>query len=147
MYVLHLEYGLVYVGAFYVLHTQCYMQYRQTLYSISNQLSLRFQQRISRSWVSRMYKRWRWSFKNVSHKHLRKYLWPNLLRYSRYLVQIRGIQQARIKFMDEASFSSRGNSHYAFTHYKHAHIYIFYACPQQSKAFAIRCDLRMIVVT
>ena len=63
----------------------------------------------SRMWLSRMLKRWRWSFKNINHKHVRKFMQHNILYYGQYLVNIRTIPMDRIKFIDEASFSSRGN--------------------------------------
>jgi len=88
---------------------------RRTLYSMSSLLSSRFQCSITRSWVCRMYKRWRWTFKNTSQKHIHKYLWSNLVLYGRYLVYIRSIQQRRIKFMDESSFSSRSKFSWAAT--------------------------------
>jgi hypothetical protein len=79
----------------------------QTLYDISSQLSSRFGCAINRSWVCRMYKRWRWSFKNTNYKHIHKYQWANIHLYGHYLVYTRSLQMMRIKFMDEASFSSR----------------------------------------
>lgn len=81
---------------------------RQTLYELSRHLSQRFGAPISRDWISRMFKRWRWSFKKISHKHIRKFLWPNIYYYAHYLVHVQNMQMGRIKFVDEASFSSRG---------------------------------------
>lgn len=98
----------------FVVYCLCYWLFsfllRRTLHSMSSLLSSRFRCHITRTWVCRMYKRWRWTFKNTSQKHIHKFMWANLVLYGRYLVYIRNIQQGRIKFMDEASFSSRSKS-------------------------------------
>ncbi len=86
---------------------------RQTLYDLSARLSDRFGVLISRSWVCRMYKRWRWSFKNVSRQHTNKFEWNNIRMYGHFLVHVRNIQQTRIKYCDEASFSSRSECNQA----------------------------------
>ena len=82
---------------------------RYTLHHLSRLLLSRIGIAPSRMWLSRMLKRWRWSFKNINHKHVRKFMQHNILYYGQYLVNIRTIPMDRIKFIDEASFSSRGN--------------------------------------
>jgi hypothetical protein len=64
---------------------------------------------VSRSWLSRMFRRWRWSFKKISHKHIRKFTPQNIQYYGLYLINIRTIPMHNIKYIDESSFDSRGN--------------------------------------
>ncbi len=80
---------------------------RRTLYELASQLSSRFGVSISRSWVCRMFKRWRWTFKNVSQKHTNKFHWNNIRTYGHFLVHVRNVPMVRIKYCDEASFASR----------------------------------------
>jgi hypothetical protein len=80
---------------------------RQTLYELASQLSSRFGVSISRSWVCRMFRRWRWTFKDVSQKHTNKFHWNNIRAYGHFLVHVRNVPMVRIKYCDEASFASR----------------------------------------
>ena len=73
---------------------------RCTLYSLLCLLADRCGVRVSRMWLSRMFRRWRWSFKKISHKHVRKFA---------MVINIRNVPMHNIKYIDEASFDSRGH--------------------------------------
>ncbi len=86
----------------------CMHSLRFTLYTLRMLLLDRLGVRVSRAWLSRMFRRWRWSFKKLNHKHVDKYTPRNIAYYGQYLAYIRTVPMNRIKYMDEASFSSRG---------------------------------------
>ena len=90
------------------LFLMCVCVCRYTLHGLSTLLFDHLNVHVSRSWLSRMLHRWRWSFKNINHKHVRKFTTHNIMYYGNYLINIQSIPLHRIKFIDEASFSSRG---------------------------------------
>lgn len=100
-------------------HAQSCTFVRYTLLHLSEELLDRLHVRCSHSWLSRMLKRWRWSFKNVNPRHILKFTPRNIIYYGHYLIRIRNIPPTRIKFMDEASFSSRGTQ--SIIMYVHVH--------------------------
>ena len=59
--------------------------------------------------ISRAFKKWRWSFKRPSFEQLHKYTRDNVLYYAVYQQQVKAIPWRHLKFADESHFSSRGS--------------------------------------
>ncbi len=113
---------------------------RYTLYALRVLLHTRLGVSVSRSWLSRMLSRWRWSFKNLNHKHVHKFTAHNIAYYGQYLTHIRNIPMTHIKFLDEASFSSRGNTDHTHTHtHTHTHNNITYMHVSTCHSYACVC--------
>ncbi len=86
----------------------CMCVSRFTIHSLRVLLFDRLGVHVSRMWLSRMFRRWRWSFKKLNHKHIHKYTPQNIEYYGQYLTYIRTVPMNRIKYLDESSFASRG---------------------------------------
>jgi hypothetical protein len=65
---------------------------------------------LSRSYVYRVFKSWRWSLKVPVRVHLHKYRPENLRLYLHYISAITWIDPSRLKFLDEATYAHRGSS-------------------------------------
>lgn len=63
---------------------------------------------VSRRWVARVFKSWRWSWKVPTVVQLHKFTPENIQRYLNYIVFVAGIPLRRLKFADEIHFVSRG---------------------------------------
>ena len=61
----------------------------------------------NKTWLSRQFKAWHWTFKKPSYKQKFKYTKDNILHYTRYMHWASGIPWIHLKFVDESSFSSR----------------------------------------
>ena len=75
-------------------------RYRRVLLENNFKVSLMF--------VSRIFKKWRWSFKKPSYEQLNKYTQENILYYATYQHCIKEIPWYRLKFADESHFNSKG---------------------------------------
>ncbi len=88
----HMHACHVYVCACYVCVCVCMCVYvcvcRYTLYALRVLLRTRLGVDVSRAWLSRMLSRWRWSFKNLNHKHVHKFTPHNIACYGQYLTHI-----------------------------------------------------------
>lgn len=65
---------------------------------------------LSRQYVGVIFKSWRWSFKRPSIKQAHKYKASNILYYTDFCVGVGEIPWAKLKFLDEAHFRSKGTS-------------------------------------
>ncbi len=62
----------------------------------------------NRTWLSNKFAAWRWSFRKPSFKQTHKYRPQNIEYYARYMAWVSTIPWVKLKFLDESSFSSRG---------------------------------------
>eukprot|EP01113_Clastostelium_recurvatum_P042754 TRINITY_DN6955_c0_g1_i1.p1 TRINITY_DN6955_c0_g1~~TRINITY_DN6955_c0_g1_i1.p1 ORF type:complete len:271 (+),score=41.16 TRINITY_DN6955_c0_g1_i1:339-1151(+) len=62
---------------------------------------------VSPSFISRLFRRWSFSFKTPEYRMIYKYSWENLSYYFTYLVEISRIPQAHIHYLDEASYNPK----------------------------------------
>jgi len=62
---------------------------------------------VSDMWVSRVFKRWRWSFKKASYQQLQKYTNENIEYYKTFLEALQDIPWIKLKFADEGHFKSK----------------------------------------
>jgi len=65
---------------------------------------------VSRSYLCRLFKKWRWSFKRPSVKQIAKYTRNNILYYGDFLSGIKNIPWGKLKYLDECHFK-RGDLH------------------------------------
>ncbi len=66
---------------------------------------------ISASTIRRIFKQWKWTWKNVEYKQINKYNHENIVYYGKYLLWLsEQINWKHIKFLDEAHFVNRGNN-------------------------------------
>jgi len=63
--------------------------------------------KVSASWISRQFTKWRWSFQKPDVKQIYKYTPRNLNHYFDYIIWQSKIPWKHLKFIDEAHFSSR----------------------------------------
>lgn len=77
-----------------------------TLQEIVNALE-RHNFHYSRSWVSRLLKRWRWSFKIPAVTQTQKYTISNLEYYAEFCLWLNEVDLAKVKFLDEVHFDAR----------------------------------------
>jgi hypothetical protein len=68
----------------------------------------RFRKLVSRSWICRLFKRWRWSFHSLKVEQVQKYRPDNVAYYGTYLESILQIPWVKIKYCDESHFISKG---------------------------------------
>jgi len=62
---------------------------------------------INRMYVSRLFKKWRWSYKTPERKQILKYTKENISYYGTYITTAYCIPWDRLKFMDEGHFVSK----------------------------------------
>jgi hypothetical protein len=63
--------------------------------------------RVTRMWVSRLLKKWRWSFKIPAVTQREKYTLSNLEYYVDFCSWLSNVDWKRVKFVDELHFDSR----------------------------------------
>ncbi len=63
---------------------------------------------VNRMFLSRIFKKWRWSFKRPSVKQWHKYKPENLIYYSKYVHAIKDIPWCKLKYFDETHCRPRG---------------------------------------
>lgn len=81
--------------------------------------------RVSRKWVSKVLRGWRWSARNIKWRSPLKYTPENIVHYINYLWDIRLLAAndvTRIKFLDEVHFSPRGACDFVVL------LFSFFAC-------------------
>lgn len=61
----------------------------------------------SRTWVSRLLKKWRWSFKIPGVTQAQKYSIANLEYYAEFCHWLNEVDLTKVKFMDEVHFDAR----------------------------------------
>jgi len=64
----------------------------------------------NRTWLIRKFSSWCWSFKKPNYKQINKYTSTNIEYYGRFIVWISDIPWIHLKFLDESSFASHGNT-------------------------------------
>lgn len=65
---------------------------------------------VSRSYLVRLFAKWKWSWKKPSYIQINKYSKTNIRYYAIFISEIINIPWAKIKYADESSFKSKGNS-------------------------------------
>ncbi len=63
---------------------------------------------ISATSIRRIFKKWRWSWKNVEYKQINKYTHENIINYGNYLLWLNSQHWKHLKYLDEAHFVNRG---------------------------------------
>jgi hypothetical protein len=58
-------------------------------------------------WIERVFKRWKFSSKNVKYKNVRKFTNANIRYYLEYTTAIVNLPVLNLKYLDEARFESR----------------------------------------
>ena len=74
--------------------------------SLFTQISHRY--KLNQSYVSRVLQQWGYSRKKTDKRQINKFSVANCFYYVQYLLEIKCIPWGSLKFMDESSFSSRG---------------------------------------
>jgi len=92
-------------------HIWLFIQQRpdSSLREIQNEVAERFPDHPTPSlaWLSRLFKRWCWSFKVPDRRaQLNKFTIENIHRYVHFVAAIHSIDPLRMKFIDEANYSS-----------------------------------------
>jgi len=62
---------------------------------------------VSRSYLSRLFKSWRWSFHFPNHEQLQKYEPDNVQYYIEFFFGLRELSWKKLKFFDESSYCPR----------------------------------------
>jgi len=62
---------------------------------------------VTKKYISRIFKSWRWSMKTASYKQINKYTWKNICLYGCFLYWVQSADLTRLKFLDEGHFVSR----------------------------------------
>jgi len=63
---------------------------------------------VSKSYLQRLFKKWRWSWKKPGKVQIQKYTHENMKYYFEWIIGIQGIPWKRLKFLDEAHCVSKG---------------------------------------
>jgi len=89
-----------------LLWSQCKLNPLSTIPNLVN-IASKCGFKISKMYVSRLFKSWRWSFKKPERKQILKYTKANLLYYGSYITSVNDINWNKLKFLDEAHFVSK----------------------------------------
>jgi hypothetical protein len=70
---------------------------------------------VNTTFISRIFKSWRWSFKSASpEQQLLKYTQANIEYYIEFVNSIQSIPWRNLKFLDESHFKSKGRLYFFF---------------------------------
>jgi len=62
---------------------------------------------VSKSYIARIFRSWRWSFHKPTRYQFQKFTHQNIQYYGEYIISIQKLPWKSLKFVDEASFSTR----------------------------------------
>jgi hypothetical protein len=63
---------------------------------------------LSSTFILRIFKEWKWSFKKTSKKQIYKYSTKNIIRYFNFIKKIQTLDMHKLKYLDESHFESKG---------------------------------------
>ncbi len=61
---------------------------------------------LSTTFIKKIFKQWKWSFKKASKKQVNKYTQANIITYFRFGLFLDGVENWKLKYLDESHFES-----------------------------------------